>query len=474
MSHGAYATTQRVTRLFIPEITWTILRQPAISPHNNTMDPLDLPPPTYETATSRDPLPLLAPYLTLSSLPDCILVSKAWKAAFTPALYAAPHKLFDVCRTRSAFTSFTLFLRTVNTATKALPTTTLVLSGAQLGDSIFTALPRTWLASLLAVLPALTSLHCIDLAFLSHAALTAPYAAHTSLIELSLVACTNATSTGLVSLLTHLPNLQNLSLSATPPEPTGALLYALIALPIKRLGLSHSPSLTSPLLAPLLISLGTRLHALDLSGTAITAETLETLSLHATAPPSYSNTTPAQGLQRLRIAATPASVTAIPTTLNLTHLDLGCATAPRRLPAQLRFLRTAAYTVMRPDGLRRGASSLQHLVLVDVPKFAPPDATQRLVHFCAPPSKQKDVLRIVDLDMAMEADGEWGDGEFGAEEEGFSFWEGGSAGGLESEEARKVDVIKAVAKGRYRPGSLTRVRVLEVGDSGLIFWFSQK
>lgn len=51
-------------------------------------------PPTYEAATSRDPLGLIAPYVRRQDLFAAALVSRRWSAAFAPRIWERPDRLW--------------------------------------------------------------------------------------------------------------------------------------------------------------------------------------------------------------------------------------------------------------------------------------------------------------------------------------------------------------------------------------------
>lgn len=47
-------------------------------------------PPSYEAATSRDPLPLVAPHVRSRDLPTAALVCRRWHAVFAAELWRDP------------------------------------------------------------------------------------------------------------------------------------------------------------------------------------------------------------------------------------------------------------------------------------------------------------------------------------------------------------------------------------------------
>ena len=51
-------------------------------------------PPSYEEATTRDYLPLVAPYIGSFDLYNASLVSKGWHAVFAPCLWGNPASHF--------------------------------------------------------------------------------------------------------------------------------------------------------------------------------------------------------------------------------------------------------------------------------------------------------------------------------------------------------------------------------------------
>ncbi|KAK6353188.1 hypothetical protein TWF696_005174 [Orbilia brochopaga] len=228
--------------------------------------------PTYEAATSRDPIVCIAPYLRREDLFNCALVCRAWRRALDDELWGEPALCFGFGE-KSPLTSFLLFLRALPLVHPARRSCVHTLSLEQCIAGLYTTLPERWFSDLLRLLPGLQRLLAPSLPFLDHRSLLADASmpAHYSLHHLDISGLTNTTAKSLVSLLERTPALAVLDLSRTAGAGHADVLRAIgrSLQMLKSLKL-RSLRLTDEAVGVLARGVQVRLERLDVTGNLLT------------------------------------------------------------------------------------------------------------------------------------------------------------------------------------------------------------
>ncbi|KAK6432011.1 hypothetical protein LTR95_011822 [Oleoguttula sp. CCFEE 5521] len=179
---------------------------------------MEVAPPTYEAATLRDPIAIIAPYISSNCLLSAALVSRSWHEVLVTQLWGNPSSHFDTedDQLHAALSAFVRNLRTVRLSTRER-THTLHLppdDGAR-----YSFQGPEWLNDVLELLPNLQSLVVRGLSHFDHSSLTnvrlvdrAPF--HLRLLDIS--NCANVTPGALARLLPRCLSLFYLDLSYTP------------------------------------------------------------------------------------------------------------------------------------------------------------------------------------------------------------------------------------------------------------------
>ncbi|DAA75996.1 TPA_exp: Leucine Rich Repeat domain protein [Trichophyton benhamiae CBS 112371] len=176
----------------------------------------DVFPPSYESATTRDAWPIIAPFvLAAADLCSASLVSRAWHCIFAPILWGAPASHFGA-RNDAVYVALTRFRRVLNISRPCVRQLTHTLHLPPALAEIYGEPPPTWLHEFLEYLPNLQSLLLSRLPFFDHRSLVAlgkgkQYNARLLLAERE----ANATPAGLVALLNCCLRLTYLDLSHT-------------------------------------------------------------------------------------------------------------------------------------------------------------------------------------------------------------------------------------------------------------------
>ncbi|KAK6332177.1 hypothetical protein TWF718_002709 [Orbilia javanica] len=176
--------------------------------------------PSYEDATSHNPIAIIAPYIRREDLFNCALVSRAWNDAINCELWGEPAECFGFGE-KNPLASFLLFLKALSHASPSVLSQAHTLNLEKCIASIYTSLPDTWFSNLLVLLPELRRLLLPGITFLDHASLVRRpsikgYLPHHNIYHLNISNITNTTSTSLVRLFTNLtPGLRVLDLSRT-------------------------------------------------------------------------------------------------------------------------------------------------------------------------------------------------------------------------------------------------------------------
>jgi hypothetical protein len=453
--------------------------------------------PTYEAATTRDPLPLISRYLRREDVFAASLVSHSWRLALMPIIWETPHRYWGLGErselsaylpptsaegsTDSCAASFLLFLRTISHLPEPIYYTR-ILSLETVRASIYTTLPAKWLSDILTKFPHLRVLTLSDFPFFDHASLvvTDGLQPHHKLRQLK-ASSYNCTTAGLCTLLRKLPALSTLDLSSCDGANHASTLQAIAQLHSLHTLALRDLKLDDAAIAKLCKSVGTRLRSLDLRGNLLTDATASNLLDWSFAPPSYMSEEIAvveEGLTHLRIADNQfsmAGAVALVKSTRLVTFDFG-SPKTREDPLQLvpalsmyaystlRTLRITHRVVMSPQGLRRRMlRRLKTLVLTAVPEWGPKEDVQALLEFIATTRKDEgDSLEVLELEMVTGAEA---DDVGGVLEGEFSFFDGGDEEGSSWAEGKKgmerVETLKEVKKARERKqGWEGRIRVL--------------
>ncbi|KAF3185123.1 hypothetical protein TWF225_005616 [Orbilia oligospora] len=176
--------------------------------------------PTYEAATSHNPIVIIAPYIRREDLFNCALVSWTWNHAISSELWGEPAECFGFGE-KSHLASFLLFLKALPHTSPVTLSQTHTLNLEKCIASIYTSLPDTWFPNLLVLLPDLRRLLLPGITFVDHASLLQKpsikgYLPHHNLYHLNISNLTNTTPTSLIKLFINLtPGLGVLDLSRT-------------------------------------------------------------------------------------------------------------------------------------------------------------------------------------------------------------------------------------------------------------------
>ncbi|KAK6539861.1 hypothetical protein TWF694_008702 [Orbilia ellipsospora] len=232
--------------------------------------------PSYDVATTRDPVSVVAPFIRRRDLFNCSLVCRAWHDSVASELWGEPDSCFGFGE-KNPLASFVLFF-------KALPGTLAhtrelvhTLNLERCLASIYTNLPDSWFSTLLILLPRLRRLLLPAISFLGHGSLLGKPSIkgdlpHQNLYHLNISNLTNTTSKSLVGLLTNLtPTLKVLDLSRTNSAGHPDVLRAIASQlqNIKSLKLRWL-KLTDDAIAILARRIQVRVERLDFTGNLLT------------------------------------------------------------------------------------------------------------------------------------------------------------------------------------------------------------
>ncbi|KPI34904.1 uncharacterized protein AB675_3838 [Cyphellophora attinorum] len=273
-------------------------------------------PPSYHSSTTQSPLPLIAPYLSSSTLTSLCLVSRHFHTIFVPFLWGDPASHFGTANDAVyiALTRFKKTLRRARIETRAL-THTLHLPPAL--SEIYGGPRPSWLRDVLEGLPNLQSLVVGGLPFFDHGSLMALRArmvprrdVHGDVIEgpgvwedgygLKLLLASsepNTTSVGLKHALRRFPYLVYLDLSFTKSAKDAGVLAALGGMGELQALKLQGVGLRDPELEVLANSIGVRVRLLDVRDNALTDMAVR--SLMQACFLGYSRQQPRNGVDRL-------------------------------------------------------------------------------------------------------------------------------------------------------------------------------
>ncbi|KAF3940131.1 hypothetical protein ABW19_dt0210578 [Dactylella cylindrospora] len=237
--------------------------------------------PSYEAATSHNPIPIFAAYVRREDLFNCSLVCRAWHEAFEDEIWGEPAACFGFGEKNPLIASSTR--SKVHT-----------LSLEKVTASIYTSLPDIWFSNFLVLLPELRRLLLPTIPFVDHNSLLSKPTIkgdlpHYNLYHLNISNLTNTTSKSLVALFTNLtPGLAVLDLSRTNSaghpdvlRTIGSQLRNLKSLKLKWL------KLTNDQIRILARGVQVRLERLDLTGNILTDDIARDLLDWCFMPPEF-------------------------------------------------------------------------------------------------------------------------------------------------------------------------------------------
>ncbi|KAF3927012.1 hypothetical protein ABW20_dc0110660 [Dactylellina cionopaga] len=253
--------------------------------------------PSYEAATSYDPVSIIAIYIRREDLFNCSLVCRAWHDVINDELWGEPAASFGFGEKNPLGVSTNAFLLFLKALPRAPPSTRSGVHTLNLEKclaSIYTSLPDTWFSNLLVLLPELRRLLLPGISFLNHGSLLSRpsikgYLPHQNLYHLNISSLTNTTSKSLVALFTNLtPELKVLDLSRTNSaghpdvlRAIGSQLRNLRSLKLRWLKLSDGA------ISLLARGLQVRIERLDVTGNLLTDAVASDLLDWCFMPPEF-------------------------------------------------------------------------------------------------------------------------------------------------------------------------------------------
>ncbi|KAE8375081.1 hypothetical protein BDV26DRAFT_268602 [Aspergillus bertholletiae] len=238
---------------------------------------MDLVPPSYQSATTRDAWSFIATYIPSSDLCAATLVCRKWHALFMPFLWGDPASHFGTDND-AVYVALTRFRRTLVYARLEVRMLTHTLHLPPALSEIYGGPRPEWLREVLEYLPCLQSLMVSKLPFFDHSSMVAlrnntnqESAPHTYNVRLLLADHEpNTTSQGLAEALLCFQELVYLDLSYTTPARDYSVLSALSqlehlqVLKLRGIGLRDSDA------EFLANAIGLRVRYLDLRGNRLT------------------------------------------------------------------------------------------------------------------------------------------------------------------------------------------------------------
>ncbi|KAJ6256098.1 hypothetical protein Dda_9190 [Drechslerella dactyloides] len=323
--------------------------------------------PTYEAATSRDPVACAARYLRREDLFSCALVCRVWRRAVDEELWGYPTLCFGFGE-KTPLTSFLLFLRVLPVVHPARRARVHTMRLERCVAGLYTTLPETWFADLLRLLPGLHRLSARGLPFLDRRSLRAD-AEHHALHTLDISNLTNTTAASLVSLFARTPALRVLDLSHTVGAGHADVLRCIgTQLQNLRSLALRSLSLTDDAVGILARSVQVRLERLDVADNLLTDGVVDHLLDWCFMPPDFAVAVDnndiipephdeekgVQGLRHLHVAGNRLTATGIHRLLASTRLrtlDVGAVYTPT--PRARRDSIVTLVTAITQYGFRR-------------------------------------------------------------------------------------------------------------------------
>ncbi|KAL6721055.1 hypothetical protein ACLMJK_000155 [Lecanora helva] len=260
-------------------------------------------PPSYESATARNPWQIIAPYIPSTDLCALNRVSNGLHEVFAPYLWGNPASHFGTENDRVyvALTRFKRALKRVRLSVREL-THTLHLPPAQ--SEIYDGPHPEWLRDVLEQLPKLQSLVVSQLPFFDHMALLAlrdqdshrttsvGRASRESPLRLLIATrCQNTTSQGLSEALQHFTHLAFLDLSDTLAARDKSVLAKLRNIELLQILKLRNIRLRDDDIEVLAEAIGIRVRSLDIQGNYLTDHSVKTLLASCFQPTSAASET---------------------------------------------------------------------------------------------------------------------------------------------------------------------------------------
>ncbi|KAI5805625.1 hypothetical protein DFH27DRAFT_552104 [Peziza echinospora] len=279
---------------------------------------MDAIPPSYEAATSRNPLPLIAPYLRRRDLLNANRVCREWHTVFSEVIWSCPERMWKLDG-RSGFNGFLHFLRVLNRLPQKSRrwTThyTKSLSFHSAPSSIYTVFEPTWLSALLSNLPYLEVLNVSNASYFDHESLRSfaqsspPVCTHT-LTTFIAHGCQNTTSSSIdLFLRVGWPALEHLDLSKSAgvcqPKVLFTIAHGRTFPNLKRLVL-RDMELKDSAIQTIAKGMGTRLEMLDIRGNLVTDTGVLELLNYCFLPPDYDISPTGDGAGKGHLAPPPS------------------------------------------------------------------------------------------------------------------------------------------------------------------------
>ena len=246
--------------------------------------------PSYQAAISRDPWPLIAPYVHDQDLFALSLVSRKIGEAATSQLWCQPASKFTLYD-RSTIAGFSLFLECLRLASEPTRALTAYLDLTYRGSDLGADLDSGWLGTVFRLLPRLKGLSLDTSPFVDHWSLQAlKSGAASELVFLSVKGCPNLTRVGIRVLLQACPSLCYLNVSrcswsvvlaGLQASRDGTTLAHLRDLRCASVGLDDASA------SQLIAIFGTRLRTLDLSHNRVSSRFVDALLDECILPPPY-------------------------------------------------------------------------------------------------------------------------------------------------------------------------------------------
>ncbi len=250
--------------------------------------------PSYESAISKDPLPLIAPYLGPQTLLSCLLVCWRWSKIFKTAIDQHPHVFFET-RHRSRLAGFLKWLAVGNKFGLKK------LNLEDLQADVYSVIPEDWLLRILET-------NCMDLnlchtSFLDDKSLRrATIRKHNSTLTCLFLA-SPAVSYVLLGKLLSMLQLEHLALRDAVINE-----QLLLKLPytLRTIDLMHS-RITNKHVRIIAERMKTNLLSLNLENTSISDAAIISLLDYCFLPPGYDTSHSTHGMRHLLIAGTRVS-----------------------------------------------------------------------------------------------------------------------------------------------------------------------
>lgn len=251
-------------------------------------------PPSYDSAVSRDPWAIVAPFILSADLCSAALVSRNWHSIVNPLLWGSPTSHFGTDND-AVYIALTRFRRILRRARQEVRDLTHTLHLPPALSEIYGGPNSLWLRDVLEYLPNLQSLIVSRLPFFDHHSLIAlrhpspasrdglPTGDDGTFYDLKLLLAErepNTTSAGIREALLHFPKLVYLDLSYTTPARDSSVLSSLAGLWDLQVLKLRGVGLRDHELSVLAEAVGIRVRILDIRDNQLTDAAVHSL-IHA-------------------------------------------------------------------------------------------------------------------------------------------------------------------------------------------------